>query len=327
MNAFLTGGSGFLGQRLIKHLVKLGWHVEALSRTAKSDQIIHAAGGQPTRGSLNSPDHFYDSLTNADVVIHSAGLVEVWANESQMEKTNRVGTERLVAVAKNAGVKTFVHISAAAVISDGGPIDSAQIGNYLPEAPYGSYAQTKLAAEQNVLAATSPTFRTVVIRPPAIWGVGDMGILPEISAAIRKKQFVWINRGNYRYDTCHVDNVCECIILAAKNPDASGIYFVRDNERKTFRTFIEGLLGSQGIEAPGLSLPRGFAWFNAHCLDVLWRFLHLSSRPPITKDLLALIGDKICIDDGRARSELGYKGRTTWQTGLEELRTHVEYWQ
>jgi nucleoside-diphosphate-sugar epimerase len=161
--------------------------------------------------------------------------------------------------------------------------------------------------------------RTVAVRPPAIWGLGDSHFLPEIIGAVRSKQFLWVNKGLYPYETCHVRNVCEGAVLASQKGAGGQAYFLTDTEKTSFHEFITGMLATQGIRPGSLSLPWSAAWASAVFLEGLWRLFHLRGRPPITRTLLSLIGTSIELSDSKARKELGYAGRVTRRAGLEEL--------
>jgi nucleoside-diphosphate-sugar epimerase len=162
--------------------------------------------------------------------------------------------------------------------------------------------------------------RTVAVRPPAIWGLGDRHFLPEIIGAVRSKQFLWVDKGLYPYETCHVRNVCEGAVLASQKGAGGQAYFLTDTEKTSFREFIAGMLATQGIGPGSLSLPSSVAWASAAFLEGLWRLFYLRGRPPISRTLLALIGTSIELSDGKARKELGYAGRVTRFAGLEEMR-------
>jgi len=215
-----------------------------------------------------------------------------------------------------------VFISAAAVVSRGGPISDFGEHDAMPVSPFGAYAQSKAAAERSVLSANGKDLRTVAVRPPAIWGLGDRHFLPEIVAAVQSRQFLWVNEGRYPYDTCHVRNVCEGALLASESGAGGQAYFLTDTEKTTFREFVTDLLATQGMAPGRLSVPRAVAWTSAAFLEALWRLLRLKGRPPITRTLLSLIGMPIELSDAKARKELGYAGHMSRSAGLEELR-HV----
>src|SRR5690606_32212140 len=124
------------------------------------------------------------------------------------------GTRAVVEAARAAGVPALVQVGAAAVVSDGHPVEGADEATPLPDPPFGAYARTKAAAERVVRAANGPGLRTVVVRPPGIWGVGAE-MVEGVAGGARDGRLVWIDGGQYPYVLCHVRNVCEGVVLAA----------------------------------------------------------------------------------------------------------------
>jgi nucleoside-diphosphate-sugar epimerase len=259
-------------------------------------------------------------MESCDVVYHCAGLLEIWKKEDEQHAVNVDGTREVVDACRRSNVNRLVHIIAAAVISDGKPVRNANEQRPIPRRPFGAYARTKAEAEKIVLAANNDQLVTVALGPPAIWGAGDVQLLPEILKAVRKRQFVWINGGRYPYDTCHVRNLCEAAILAATATSDGQAYFLTDGNRTSFKDFIYSLLETQGVRAGRLSITRIAAWSSAMALESVYRLLGVRSNPPITRVMLALIGGAIEICDNKDRRELGYIGRVTRQEGINELQ-------
>jgi nucleoside-diphosphate-sugar epimerase len=322
MNTFVTGGSGFVGANLIQRLVSSGHRVRALARSKNARDAIFHMGAEPVEGDLADMKALCAGMSGCDTVFHCAAAMEFWNEERLHEQVNVEGTRNVVQACKEEGVSCLVFISAAAVVSTGGPIRALGENDQMPMRPFGAYAQSKAAAERLVLSANGKDLRTVAVRPPAIWGLGDRHFLPEIVAAVQSRQFLWVNGGRYPYDTCHVRNVCEGTLLASESGAGGQAYFLTDTEKTTFREFVTDLLATQGMAPGRLSVPRAVAWTSAAFLEALWRLLRLKGRPPITRALLSLIGMPIELSDAKARTELGYAGRVSRSSGLEELR-HV----
>ena len=49
----VTGGSGFVGGKLIERLIASGWHIRALARSEEASRIVLKHGAQPVRGALD----------------------------------------------------------------------------------------------------------------------------------------------------------------------------------------------------------------------------------------------------------------------------------
>lgn len=318
--AFVTGGSGFLGRHLIGYLTARGVKVKALARSSTAVEAVRKAGGDPVLGELCEPAPWQGSLTGCDVVFHAAAYAEDWGDEAVAWRTNVEGTEQVLRASRSAGVKRVVHVSTEAVLVGGGPIVRADETRPLPPRPLGMYPRTKGEAEKRALAANGRDLSVVVVRPRFIWGKGDTTLLPRLIEGARTGALQWIGGGMYLTSTCHVENVCEGMLKAAERGRPGEVYFLTDGEPIEFRPFIEALLRTQGIQPPTRSLPRWAVHGTAIASDFLWRTLKLRGRPPLPHASFHLIGEEVTVLDDKARRELGYVGEVSRAQGLEEMQ-------
>jgi nucleoside-diphosphate-sugar epimerase len=181
---------------------------------------------------------------------------------------------------------------------------------------FSAYLASKARAESIVLAANKPSFRTLALRPPALWGPGDQFIraLPQ---AINSGQFAFINRGDYAFDTCHVDNVAEAVQCALERGEGGRAFFITDQEKRTFREFVASLASLQGLSIEKLrSMPYGFALALGRLIDAVWVIARKEGDPPISRSMIRMIGREFSVNDAAARRELGYVGGTSRAIGL-----------
>ena len=300
--AFVTGGSGFLGGRLIPALRARGIDVTALARSDGSAAAVTALGATPARGDLEN----LPSLAGYDVIFHCAAHTDQWDPVDVHMRINVEGTKHVLAA---AGTARVIHVGTEAVLADGHPIIRADETRPLPAKAMGAYPLTKGLAEQAAVAAGA-----VVVRPRFIWGRGDTSVLPEIVAQVRAGKFAWIGGGHYLTSTCHVDNVVEGMLLAAERGRPGQIYFLTDGAPVDFRDFMTKLLATQGVDAGTRSLPRWLV--RATVALTSWM-----KRPPITRTAFALIAHEVTVDDSKARRELGYTGGKSIEAGLAEMRS------
>jgi len=306
--AFVTGGSGFVGGRLLEVLRERGVKTAALARSDASAKTVEARGAEAVRGDLDAVEAMTAGMRGCDVVFHCAAHTDQFDPvEVHMRITTR-GTENVLAAAKAAGVARVVHVGTEAVLADGHPIVHADETRPLPAKPLGAYPLTKGLAEQAAVAAGA-----IVVRPRFVWGKGDTNLLPEFVDAVKGKKFAWIGDGHYLTSTCHVDNVVEGLLLAAERGTPGSIYFVTDGAPVDFRDFITKLLATQQVDPGKRSLPR---WVARTAVTLTaWM-----KRPPLTKTAFALMAHEVTVDDGKARRELGYTGKKTVDEGLAEMR-------
>lgn len=318
--AFVTGGSGFVGGRLIQRLVADGTAVRALARSEASAEKVAALGAEPVRGDLGDPGSLRAAPEGCEVAYHAAAEVSDWGRREDFVRANVDGTTRVLDAARNAGVRRFVHVGTESALMVGKPLVNVDETDALhPESPL-HYPATKAMAEQAVRSASSDRFETVVVRPRLVWGLGDTTILPVVVEAIEKGAFSWVGGGRHLTSTAHIDNVVEGLVLAARAGKAGEAYFVTDGAPMTLREFLTKLLATQGIAPPKRSIPGPVARSIAWTMEAAWRRLPLKGAPPLTRLAIWNVSMEMTVNDAKARREMGYEPVVTVEQGLEEMR-------
>jgi nucleoside-diphosphate-sugar epimerase len=317
--AFVTGGSGFIGGRLIKRLVAEGTRVRALARSDSSAAAVEALGAEAVRGDLSDRNSLRAGAEGADTTHHLAAHLGQWGKREDFIEGNVTGTENALAASREAGVRRFVHCGTEAALLAGEPLVNVDETAPLRPDSKALYPATKAMAEQAVRAASTDGFDAMVMRPRLVWGAGDTTLLPEIVGAMEAGKFAWIGGGQHLTSTTHVDNVVEGMILTAEKGRAGEAYFVTDGEPSVFREFITELVETQGVEPPTRTVPAPVAGAVAAGAESVWRLLRLDSEPPLTRLAVWLSSQECTIDISKARSELGYEPVRTRAEGMAEL--------
>lgn len=320
MDVFVTGGSGFLGQHLIRMLVEGGHSTIALARSQRAEHAVAAAGATAVRGDLDDVQTLAEGMRGADVVVHAAAHTAQWGPKSYFERVNVDGTRHVVEAAKTAAVPRVVLVSTEAVLADGRPLVRVDETRPRPGRPVGLYARTKGLAEDLVLAANSETLTTVAVRPRFVWGPGDATVLPEIAKAAVTGRFAWVDGGHYLTSTCHVANACHGIILAAQRGRAGQAYFLTDGPPVEMREFLTRYAATADVTLPDRSVPRWLVAGTASAAEAVWGVLRLKGEPPITRTFVALSGQEMTVVDDKAREELGYEPVLARDAALADLR-------
>lgn len=319
--AFVTGGTGFLGGRLIKMLVNRGWEVRALHRAPGDAAKLAALGAVPVPGDLDSVEALSGGIGDAEVVFHAAAMFKLWGSAEAFERANVNGTRNVLAAAKAQGVKRFVQIGAGAVVmGPGKPMRGVTEDAPLSFPHWAPYIASKGRAQQLLLEADDPAgMRTAIILPPMIWGSG-MPMIQETIHNVRAGRFRWPGGGKSLMSTAHVDNICHAAVLAAESSTGGRAYFVTDGKDRSLREVMGTLLATQGVDPGNRSAPLGVAWFLATVMEAAWRTFRLKGEPPLTRQMLRLVGYDFTMSDRRVRNELGYAPVVTWEQGVEEMR-------
>jgi nucleoside-diphosphate-sugar epimerase len=318
--AFVTGGSGFIGGRLIRRLTGDGWRVRALARSDRSASAVEEAGAEAVRGDLDQVEAMRAGADGCDVAFHAAAYVGEWGTREDFERGNVIGAQNALEACRSAGVRRFVHVGTEAALLAGQPlVDADETEPLRPDSP-ALYSATKARGEQAVRSANGDGFETVVIRPRFVWGVGDTTVMPSIVEAVRRGRFSWIGGGRHRTSTTHVDNTVEGLVLGAERGRPGEVYFVTDGEPVVFRDFITDLLATQGVEIPDKNVPPAVVRALAAVAETAWRVLPLRGAPPVTRFAVWAASVDCTIDISKARSELSYEPVKSRPEGLEELR-------
>lgn len=321
-SAFVTGGSGFVGARLIARLVSGGWQVRALARSPQAVAAVQRAGAIPVQGDLTDAAALRSGMEGCEAVFHVAAHFKLWGPRAAFDRVNVEGMRMLLDVATaTRGLRRVVAVSAAAVVM-GDPEPMLDVDERLPlqTRAFAPYASSKAEGERLLLAANGrrPGFETIAIRPPFIWGP-NMPTLDHMAETVRAGRFQWVGGGEQAMSTCHVDNLCDALLLAVDHGRGGEAYFVSDGENGTLKSVISALLATRGVVPKDRGVPFRLAWMMAGIMGAAWRLLGRSGEPPITRQMLRLIGKPFTISIAKARAELGYLPRVRFAEGIAAM--------
>jgi hypothetical protein len=319
MNIFITGASGFVGGAYVKVYAKTH-NITAMSRSEKGDKAIKALGAAPVRSALGEvkPEH----LKGADAVIHCAAYVEEWGSWEDYWRINVDGTKQLLAAAKQASVKRFVHIGTEAALFHGQHMQGVDETYPLAlNAPY-PYARTKAHAEKAVRDANDAKagFATIVVRPRFVWGEGDQTILPVVKAMVEKGQFAWIDGGRAKTSTTNIANLTHAMNLALTSGKGGEAYFVLDDGGPVvFRDFMTRMMAAANIPPPTRTVPGWLVRTIAYAGETTFRALGVKAKPPLTRFTANIMSRDCILIDTKARREMNYAPPVTMEQGLRAL--------
>lgn len=241
----ITGGTGFVGSRLIALAVAAGHQVRALTRREQ----VERTRVEWIPGDLEATDALARLCDGADAVIHVAGVVNA-PDRAGFAAGNIEGTRNMLAAAEAAGVRHFVHVSSLAA----------------REPDMSAYGWSKAEAERLV---DESLLDTAVVRPPAIYGPGDMEMLELFKLA--KGGIALLPPGG-RLSVVEVGDLGR-LLLALADGGSGGRSYDCDDGREggwSHKQFGLAIGTAVGKRVAAIALPRPLMMAGAH-LDRLVR--------------------------------------------------------
>ncbi len=327
----VTGGTGFLGRRLVERLLAAGRSVTVLARAPAPD--LEARGVRLIRASLDDAAAVRAACAGMETVFHVAAKVGVWGRHEDFFRANVLGTRAVLDGCRVHGVKRLIYTSTPSVVYNGRDLAGADESLPLTTRCPAAYPLTKAIAEREVLAASTlghEGLQTVALRPHLIWGVGDPHLVPRILARARAGRLRIIGDGKNRVDMVHVENAVDAHLaaeaaLAGVNPAAAGRpYFITNGEPVFLWDWINSLLAALGEPPVTKRLPLATAMALGGACELAWRILPLRGEPPLTRFVAAELAKDHWFSLAAVRRDLGYVPRVSMAEGLAELVTHLK---
>jgi nucleoside-diphosphate-sugar epimerase len=316
MLILVTGGTGFLGRRLVLALLREGHRVRALGRNPAVCDELTLSGVEVCRGDLRHEAAVDDACADVDVVVHAGALSAPWGRRPDFHAVNVTGTANVLAACRKHRSRRLVHISSPSVVFDG-----SSHFDLTEAAPYArrftsAYALSKKLAEDAVNAAAGSGLETVILRPKALFGPGDTTLLPRLLTAARQNRLPQIGDGRNLVDLTYVDNVVDAIRLALTAKTAPGrTYTITNGEHVLLWAVIRTVLRHLGIDPRLRPLPFTMAYGLAALMELHAKLF--GGEPLLTRYTAAILGRTQTYDITAARRDLGFRPRVSVGEGIE----------
>jgi UDP-glucose 4-epimerase len=295
----LTGGTGFIGQHLLRELGRRGFRLRVLLRRPSNLPVECASA---VVGDLMRPQNMSAALADVDAVIHTAGPSHAMSGLPE-DDHRLLGTDATISLARaahRAGVRRFVFLSS--VRAQSGPASTEVLTEAMSPEPTDAYGRSKLAAEHGL---ADVDLDWVALRLVTVYGSGMVGNLARLVSLARSPLPLPLGGLTARRSLLSVDNLASAIALLVQGPETlRRPLIIADPEPLTLSEMIAALRRGLGRRPAVFPLPAKLFEMG---LDALGR----------TSDQRFATGSLVA--DPAALIGLGWKPELTTAQGLERL--------
>jgi nucleoside-diphosphate-sugar epimerase len=315
MKYFVTGGTGFIGRRLVAQLLAAGHQVNILARKPS----LPASTGQPGtcffQGDITVKESMRAAMIGVDGVFHLAAWYKIGAhNKAEAERINVEGTRNVLELMRELRVPKGVYTSTIAVFSDTrGFVPDEQYryrGRWLSE-----YERTKAAAHYDVAAPLIEAgLPLVIVQPSVVYGAGDPSAIGDMFRQYLLRKLPMVPEKT-AYSWAYVDDVARGHVLAMENGRPTESYIIAG----PVHTVADALQVAQritGISTPRLHAPPLALKALSAAARVFETVLPLPER--YASETLRLAAGRTYLGSAaKAEEELGFSARPL-DAGLRE---------
>lgn len=321
MKILVTGGGGFLGRYIVQELITRGQQVSIFGRSPQPD--LTALGIKTHLGDIADAQSINKVISNQDAIFHVAAKAGIWGSWDSYYSPNVQGTQNILKACKVHRIPYLVYTSTPSVVFNGEPLQNVD-----ESMPYGKnwlchYAHTKAIAEQEILAANSPSLKTIALRPHLIWGKGDNHLIPHILQQAKAKKLKIIGEGNNLVDITHVKNAAHAHLLALdalqKNTTSGKPYFISQGQPIQLFPWINNLLQLFNISPITQKISFKKAYLASYILESWYKCFYPNKQPQLTRFLATELAKDHYFNISNAIKDLSYKPIISINEGLMEL--------
>ena len=321
--ALVTGASGFVGSHLCEALSRRGHQLRLLMRkTSSAVNLSLVQDYEIAIGDLEDKDSLKRAVEGVDYIFHLGGIVAS-IEEERFFSINGAGTKALAkaAEAHSPALKRFIYVSSLAA---GGP---AKEGMPLQEEdraePVSSYGKSKLEGEE-ALQECSPSFPSLIIRPPVVYGPRDKALLFILQSLEKGYDISFRRKGSNSYSFVHVEDLVQAILLAAfseKTFSPGELFYVSGEEilswQDTTRLLKKALAGEDRALRK-ISLPLALVKLIGEVLRLIELFT--KKKMPFNRDKMReIVQAHWTCSNAKAKKILHFSPHWSLERGFEDL--------
>ncbi|MEJ2600684.1 MAG: NAD-dependent epimerase/dehydratase family protein [Anaerolineales bacterium] len=308
MKAFITGGSGFVGGRIVEKLMQRGYQVSALARSPKDIVDFQTRGVSPVPGDITNMESMRNAMRGSDVVFHLAGWYHYGdRNQSLAEKINVGGARNVLGLAFELGIPKIVHTSTVAIYGDthGQLVNET---NPIPSGPFlTEYDRTKWAAHVQVaLPLIAKGAPITIVLPGVVYGPNDKSLVGELMRRFYLRQLPVFPAPDLGVTFAHVDDIAEGHLLAAEK-GKPGESYILAGPAVYLRDMVKVWASILRRPEPGWMVPPAILQPFAPLMAALETYLPVPEM--ISSEAIRMLNATYFARSDKARDQLGWHCR------------------
>jgi nucleoside-diphosphate-sugar epimerase len=317
MSIFLTGGTGFIGSKVVRYLCGRGESLHLLVR--KPEKLPLSENGQIRvfKGDLRNRGDVVRAMRGTARAIHLGSHVAAWAADpADFHQVNVLGSRNVFQAALELGLERVVYTSSFSAVWSPGDRLADESCLRRRETVLSEYGHSKIDAEAEGDLATQRGLPLVTVYPTRVFGVGK---LSDANAAGR----VWdlymrgrfpfrLGRGEQYANWVDAEDVARGVVLAAERGRPGERYILGGDNLTVAEVFdfIDTVTGRRHLK---INIPPSVALAVGGCEE--WRAGIFSSRARITRGWVEMLLENTRLSSAKASEELGYR-ITPWHDAV-----------
>lgn len=320
----VTGGTGFIGKRLVDRLVKKGKNVRILThkdlKEAKAELTFIADNKvEIIKGDISNYCDVKKAVYGVNTIYHLAAATKGDWNY-HVDATIR-GTKNILDAGAEAGVRRLVYASTLSVYKS---VSFPRKGIVDEDFPYedrplkrGFYSNAKLTAEKMVREYSKTGKMAIsILRPGLVYGPGGKKFHQDIGYRLGKKAVIVLGMGRKSIPLTYIENVVDAFVLAGEaDQKKNSIFNVVDNDHPSQQDYIMQYKQLTDSKIFTIRIPMWSVLFLAWSVDKGVKIFLKKSSSLSYK--IASVGRSVKFSTKRIERELGWQQRVHFKKGLK----------
>ena len=301
----ITGGTGYLGNRLIELLADK--NVEITCFVRESSRVLQNNSVKYFKGDLLSVKSLQSFVEDKNVIIHLAAQVSHTTKEKYY-LTNQTGTENICKAIESAnpGCRLIFCSSIAAYRIKG-----------LIKVHFTDYAKSKLAADKIVDLYMSKIKATTIV-PGLIYGAGKNVFISAIIENLKNNKLFFAKGGEHYAPLSYIDDLCDLFIKAAFNEDSAGNkYFGINYSEKGIHEFIRMIARRLNYDYPQKIMSKRILMTKAVIYTYIYKTFKINKIPKMPVRMVDVLSINYKLSESQRKNNIGWTPKVSMEEGVD----------